>query len=111
VPVQLPSPTEEPAATAPAQSAAVESGNFTVIALLMALLIIGSLLALSWQARNLQMEGVTEQGSRDIIEMFTILVIVGAVLILAMVSSFDPQAAITVLSGIAGYVLGRRAKK
>jgi hypothetical protein len=43
--------------------------------------------------------------------MFTILIIVVAVLILAIISEIGSTPAVGVLSGTAGYVLGRGARR
>jgi hypothetical protein len=95
---------------APANTEAVpfEQKNFEWMALLIGGLVIGSLAIVGYQTHNiLKKEDVEQKHLRDTVEMFTILVIVSAVLILAMVSDIGPTPAVGVLSGIAGYVLGR----
>jgi uncharacterized repeat protein (TIGR01451 family) len=95
---------------APTKTEAVpfEQKNFEFMALLIGGLVIGSLAIVGYQTHNILRKPSFEQKHlRDTVEMFTILVIVSAVLILAMVSDIGPTPAVGVLSGIAGYVLGR----
>jgi uncharacterized repeat protein (TIGR01451 family) len=94
----------------PANAEAVpfEQKNFEFMALLIGGLVLGSLAIVGYQTHNILRKPDFEQKHlRDTVEMFTILVIVSAVLILAMVSDIGPTPAVGVLSGIAGYVLGR----
>lgn len=68
----------------------------------------GSLAFEGCQTHNILLKpGFDQKHLRDTVEMFTILVIERAILILAMVSDIDPTPAVGVLSGSAGYALGR----
>ena len=82
-----------------------------LMALLIGGLVLGSLAIVGYQAHNiLNKPDFKQTHLQDTVEMFTILVIVSAVLILAMVSDIGPTPAVGVLSGIAGYVLGRSSR-
>ncbi|MEM7130533.1 MAG: hypothetical protein AAF702_29690 [Chloroflexota bacterium] len=101
----------EPAERSPAPiaEAAIPSlqQNFPLIATLVGGLILGAFFLVGYYARYLMLEEQLESHFREVVEMFTIVIIVAAVLVLAMVSSLGSNAAVSVLSGIAGYVLGR----
>ncbi|UCG25376.1 MAG: hypothetical protein JSW55_05090 [Chloroflexota bacterium] len=103
-------PIEPTATPTPTTTAAVDSPSFGYIAGLMALLFLGALYLVFSQSRNLAVQD-SDARSRDVVEMFTILIIVGAILLLAMIGDITPQIVIPVLSGIAGYMLGRGSGK
>lgn len=107
-PIPLPTPTPMPA---PSESSVFEQKNFEWMAILIGGLTMVSLAVVSYQAWALKHQDHFEEHFRDIVEMFTIIIIVAAVLILAMVSEIGSTPAVGVLSGIAGYVLGRGAKR
>ena len=115
--IVIPPPTPTPEPTAQETTATVpqpglnESENFPYIAGLIGLMIVGFMIILGRQARNLAVAGTSARESREVIEMFTILAIISALLILSTATNFDVQATITVLSGIAGYILGRGARR
>jgi uncharacterized repeat protein (TIGR01451 family) len=112
-PLPTPTPTPEPTPVpmVPGMDAIpFEQQNFEKLAILIGGLMLGSLAIVGYTGFKtimlLKAEGFKEH-FRDIVEMFTILIIVIAVLILAMASELGPSPAVGVLSGIAGYVLGR----
>ena len=100
-------PQAAPAASAAEANVPSLQQNFPIIALLVGGLIMGAFFLVGFYARYLMLEEQLEARFREVVEMFTIVIIVAAVLLLAMVSSLGSNAAVSVLSGIAGYVLGR----
>lgn len=109
-PRPLPTATPDPTAAQP-EASVFEQKNFEWMAILIGGLAVSSLLMVGYQAWSLKEKHHFDTHFRDIVEMFTILIIVVAVLILAMVSEIGSTPAVGVLSGIAGYVLGRGARR
>lgn len=85
----------------------------TIFGILISLLIIGTLLVVGYQSQKLtqkkDLKAEQYQFYRDIIEILSVILIVTAVLLLGFTGDLGDSQALTVLSGIAGYVLGRRA--
>jgi hypothetical protein len=98
--IELPPPTPRPATSAAVQE------DISVVFLVGAV-VLGALLAAGVMAYIAATKNVAHYLFRDIVEMFTIVIIVSAVLVLSIVSDLGPTPAVGVLSGIAGYVLGR----
>lgn len=109
-PRPLPTATPDPSANQ-MEASVFEQKNFEWMAILIGGLAVSSLLVVSYQAWSLKEKHHFDTHFRDIVEMFTIIIIVVAVLILAMVSEIGSTPAVGVLSGIAGYVLGRGARR
>jgi hypothetical protein len=105
-PLATPTPPPVPQTT---DEAPFEDAQFGSIANLVGILMLGSLVVLGYRARELRTSDNGVGTMRELVEMFTIFIVVTAVLVLAMVTSIGPTAAVSVLSGIAGYVLGRGA--
>ena len=109
-PRPLPTATPDPSANQ-IEASVFEQKNFEWMAILIGGLAVSALLVVSYQAWSLKEKHHFDTHFRDIVEMFTIIIIVVAVLILAMVSEIGSTPAVGVLSGIAGYVLGRGARR
>jgi uncharacterized repeat protein (TIGR01451 family) len=87
--------------------------NEKIFAFLISLLIVGTLTVVGYQSHVLTLKNDLQPNQyhfyRDIIEILAVIVIVSAVLMLGFSNDLKQDAALTVLSGIAGYVLGRRS--
>lgn len=99
-----PAPAEEAVTEQPQvfQEEPVTVSLLVGVSMVTALLVVGGLALLvlrqgQWKDRYL----------RIVIEGVAVIIIVEAVLILAMSKSIEPDGAVTILSGIAGYLLGR----
>ena len=83
-----------------------------IFGFLISLLIVGTLAVIGFQLHKLtkvdELGAQQYQFYRDIIEILSVIVIVTAVLLLGFTGDLGDSQALTVLSGIAGYVLGRR---
>jgi len=85
--------------------------NFVLIFFLVVALMISAFILLALTAKYLSDNNKLYSHMQDLIEMFTIVVIISTLLVLSMVTTIGENAAIGILSGIAGYVLGSRATR
>ena len=97
--------------TSESTTAPFRDEKFIRIAYLVGILMFGSFFVLSHRAKELATQENGVNAVREVVELFTIFIIVAAVLILAMVEDLGANTAVSVLSGIAGYVLGRGSSK